>query len=74
MLTVTAKLGGIAAGGTAPAFSDGSTIAAWAKEYVAFVASAGIMNGVSGGRFAPLSFYTREQAYLTMERIFCMMP
>ena len=32
MLTVTAKLGGIAAGGTAPAFSDGSTIAAWAKE------------------------------------------
>lgn len=74
MLTVTAKLGGIAAGGTAPAFSDGSTIAAWAKEYVAFVASAGIMNGVGGGRFAPLSFYTREQAYLTMERIFCMMP
>ena len=32
------------------------------------------MNGVGGGRFAPLSFYTREQAYLTMERIFCMMP
>lgn len=74
MLTVTAKLAGISASGTAPAFSDGSTIAAWAKEYVTFVAAAGIMNGVGGGRFSPLSFYTREQAYLTMERIFCMMP
>lgn len=72
MLTVTAQLAGIGCSGQAPVFADADAIAGWAKTYVSFVATVGIMNGTGGNHFDPLGSYTHEQAYLTMERIYQM--
>lgn len=72
MLTVTATLAGISRSGADVVFADDASIASWAKTYVSFVGTVGIMNGTGGNRFDPLGSYTREQAYLTMERIYRM--
>lgn len=51
-------------------FSDDASIADYAKEAVSYVTSLRIMNGVGENNFAPKSTYTREQAYLTIVRLF----
>lgn len=58
-------------------FADADEIADWAKAGVGYVASArsaesgrAVMGGVEDGKFAPKSHYTREQAVLTMVRLF----
>lgn len=51
-------------------FSDNAAIASWAKDSVGFVYKCGIMNGVGNNAFAPNENYTRQQAYLTMLRLY----
>lgn len=70
MLTVTAKLAGVTASGSAIAFSDAASVASWAKDYVDFVSASGIMNGTGNNNFSPLGSYTREQAIVTVYRLF----
>jgi len=51
-------------------FSDNNSIAPWAIESVGKVSATGIMGGVEGNLFAPQQLYTREQAIVTIMRIF----
>ena len=51
-------------------FSDSKDIAGYAKEAVDYVSSLGIMNGKSDNMFAPTDSYNREQAYMTIYRLF----
>ena len=70
MLTRAAKVLDLTAGGTAAAFADSGDVADWAKEPVDFVSRLGVMGGVGNGKFAPAGTYTREQAIMTMLRLF----
>lgn len=54
----------------APDFTDSSTISDYAKAAVSYVTQRGIMNGVGDGQFAPNGTYTKEQAILTMHRMY----
>lgn len=45
-----------------PAFSDAGKIGAWAKNYVDYFVSYGVVQGMGDGGFAPASNMTREQA------------
>lgn len=75
MLTNTAKVLGLSSQ-NGETFSDGDQIADWAKEGIAFVSgltdsvSGGKVMGGTGGAFAPMGSYTREQAYATALRLF----
>ncbi len=51
-------------------FADDAGIAPYAKEAVAFVSDLSIMNGVGNNTFAPRAPYTREQAYMTILRLY----
>ncbi|NLZ52178.1 MAG: dockerin type 1 [Thermoanaerobacteraceae bacterium] len=58
-------------------FADREAFADWAKDAITFVSSLKdkssnkkIMGGVGNGNFAPLGSYTREQAVVTMLRLF----
>jgi hypothetical protein len=57
----------------APNFKDIRAIADWARDHVGKVQSAGIMNGVENEKgeinFVPNGKYTREQAIVTMVRL-----
>lgn len=53
-----------------PGFADNSEIADYAKKAVSYVTTLKIMNGVGDNRFDPTSTYTREQAYVTIVRLF----
>ena len=70
MLTRAAKVLDLTAGGTAAAFADSGDVADWAREPVDFVSRLGVMGGVGNGKFGPTGTYTREQAMLTMLRLF----
>lgn len=56
-------------GGSMPAFSDGDTIASYAREAVAALCTSGIIKGMDDGSFAPLSGLTRAQAAVMLARI-----
>lgn len=43
-------------------FADCGSVAEWAREAASAVVAAGLVNGTSGGRLAPLSTTSREQA------------
>ena len=44
------------------AFTDEAKIGGWAKHYVAYFVSHGVVNGMTDGSFAPTANMTREQA------------
>lgn len=76
MLYNTAKLLGTE-GGEPNAFADEESIASWAKNAVSFISSVkdrmsgnAVMGGVGNNMFGPLGTYTKEQAILTMVRLF----
>lgn len=50
-------------------FADAQSIAAWAADAVDYVSAQGIMNG-KGDRFAPKDNFTREEAILTVLRLY----
>lgn len=72
ILTVTAKLAGIKATSDPIRFADDSSINSWAKDYVAYVSATGIMVGIGNNLFSPNGKYSREQAFVTMYRIYSM--
>ena len=51
-------------------FADGADIQAWARSDVYWAYDSGVMNGVSGNRFAPNNSYTHEQSIATMLRLY----
>ena len=56
--------------GNADNFADSTKIAPWAKDAVAAVSAAGIMNGVGNNNFAPTAVYSCEQSALTLLRTY----
>lgn len=55
---------------TAPDFADQTAIETWAKPYLGYVVAQKIMGGVGNNRFDPKGGYQRQQAYMTMLRLF----
>ncbi len=63
--------------GQSESFADADTFADWGKDGIAFISSLAdpttdnkVMQGTGGGHFTPLGTYTREQAIVTMYRLF----
>ncbi len=69
ILTNTAKVLGVDITAVETNFADSDKIADWAVQYVNYVSAAGIMLGTGNNRFSPTGTYTREQAVLTMLRL-----
>nr|MBQ5811512.1 S-layer homology domain-containing protein [Clostridia bacterium] len=76
MLYNTAKLLGIK-GGELNTFADNDEIATWARDAVSYVSSIkskmngnAVMGGVGDNKFGPNGSYTKEQAILTIVRLF----
>lgn len=55
-----------------PTFADRAAISKWAYDAVGTIQKHGIMNGIGENRFAPTMSYTREQAILTMYKVYNM--
>ena len=55
---------------TPASFKDKGTFASWSDSAIATIGALEIMNGKSGNIFAPKDSYTREQAYMTIDRLF----
>lgn len=73
ILAVASKVLGADITAKEVAFSDADSIHGWAKEFVYYVNTVGIMNGTSSTTppsFSPLGTYTREQSILTVYRLF----
>lgn len=51
-------------------YADREEIADWARQDVQFMASLGIMAGVEGNRFDPQGYYTAEQCFVTLCRLY----
>ncbi|NTV89063.1 MAG: hypothetical protein HGA22_01665 [Clostridiales bacterium] len=70
MLTATAAAMGMKTDALFPAFDDGDLVAEWAKPYIGYVFDTKIMGGVGAGKFDPRGGYQRQQAYMTMLRLY----
>ncbi|MBE6871694.1 MAG: hypothetical protein E7491_07040 [Ruminococcaceae bacterium] len=73
MLALAAKVLGADITASEVAFADADDIYAWAKEFIYYVNTIGVMNGTSTTtppNFSPLRTYTREQSILTVYRLF----
>lgn len=69
MLANTAKALGVDTTSKEAEFADSSSIDSWAKDAVNYVSSSKIMNGTGKG-FEAKENYTRQQAYITIFRLF----
>ncbi|MBE6871386.1 MAG: DUF4886 domain-containing protein, partial [Ruminococcaceae bacterium] len=72
MLALAAKVLGADITASEVAFADADSIYAWAKEFIYYVNTIGVMNGTSTTtppNFSPLRTYTREQSILTVYRL-----
>lgn len=72
LLMRTAKFLNIAKAGevSTPIFKDSAEIASYAKSAVDFAVAHQIMNGTGKNKFSPRAEYTRQQAYITVNRLF----
>ena len=77
MLANTAAVLGIASNAAPVAFADAGSFSSWAVEAIAFVSSTvdkvsgkPVMGGVGEGLFSPRGTYTRQQAFITMLRLY----
>ena len=70
MLARAAKVLGMDTSAAVSYFADGNRMADYAIESVDFVYSTGVMKGTGNGMFSPTGFYTREQAYMTVFRLY----
>lgn len=57
-----------------PAYTDWDEVDIWAKDSVAFLSGAGVMQGYEDGRFCPKEFYTYEQCIISLLRLHENMP
>ena len=55
--------------GSAPTFSDNSSISSWAYDAVGQMQASGVMGGIGFGLFGPKHNYTREQSIVTIWRL-----
>lgn len=69
MLYETAKVLEYTGSGGSLTFADRDDIASYAVTAVKFASFTGVMKGVEDGRFDPSGIYTRQQAYITMDRL-----
>ena len=69
-LSATARAVGKDITATTPSYSDVDEIADWAKPYTGYVYNINVMKGVGGNRFSPRGGYQRQQAFMTMNRLF----
>lgn len=81
MLANAARLLGIEPAGTGPSFADADDIAPWAREAVRTVSAltdrlrgVPVMAGVGSGRFDPKGAYERQQALITVKRLYQARP
>ena len=77
MLANAAAVLGINPNAAPVAFSDAGSFSAWAVDAIAFVSSTvdkvsgkPVMGGVGEGLFSPRGSYTRQQAFITMLRLY----
>lgn len=70
MLTATATALGKDTTANLPAFADQTKIASWAKPFIGYVVKVKVMNGVGENNFDPMGGYQRQQAYMTMLRLY----
>lgn len=70
MLTAAAAALGESTDVAAPAFADSAQISSWALPYIGYVFNAKIMGGVGADKFDPQGGYQRQQAYMTMLRLY----
>lgn len=70
MLTATAYALEESTDAIMPTFSDSDSIGAWAKPYIGYVFNANIMSGVGDNRFDAKAGYQRQQAYMTVLRLY----
>lgn len=68
-LTTTAIACGQVVSLSTPAYSDVEAIASWAQPYTGYVYDIDVMKGVGNNKFDPTSSYQRQQAMMTMYRI-----
>ncbi len=52
-----------------PSYSDMTSIADWAKPFTGYVYDIDVMRGVGNNKFGPLMPYQRQQAFITMYKI-----
>lgn len=69
LLTNTALACGRHVNLSTPAYKDASEIADWAKPYTGYVYDIGVMKGIGNNQFAPKMSYQRQQAFITMYKI-----
>jgi alpha-tubulin suppressor-like RCC1 family protein len=70
VLSATARAIGQDITANTPNYADVNDIADWAKPYTGYVYNISVMKGVGGNKFDPESGYQRQQAYMTMYRLF----
>lgn len=70
MLTATASALRKNTTASFPSFSDGDFVSDWAKPYIGYVFDVKIMSGVGNNKFDPKGGYQRQQAYMTMLRLY----
>ncbi len=70
MLAYTAKFFKVEESIFESSFLDSNEIASWAKGSVDYVYSKGIMGGVGSNMFSPKETYTRQQAFITLLRLY----
>ncbi len=73
MLEKIARYLGVSPAGLPAKYADSNQFSSWAADSVAFVTQAGIMSGEGGGRFNPNGHFTREQAIVTMYKLYQLM-
>ncbi|SFM51398.1 S-layer homology domain-containing protein [Paenibacillus sp. 1_12] len=77
MLSRAAKVIEIDINRSGVSFADYKQVAEWAKEPISFVSAAkdsitglAIMSGTGNGKFSPLEYYSRQQAMITIKRLY----
>ncbi len=79
MLMRAAKVLGYDTGikGNSDAFSDSANISGWATDAVSYISlvndkenGMAVMGGVGDNAFSPKTYYTRQQAFITMKRLY----
>ncbi len=68
-LTTTAMACGEDVKLSTPNYLDAKQISDWAKPYIGYLESIGVMKGVGGNRFDPKGKYQRQQSFMTIYRL-----
>lgn len=70
MLTLTALALGEDTKASNPLFADDTIISNWAKPFIGYVFDNKVMGGVGANKFDPKGGYQRQQAYMTILRLY----